>query len=124
MAPDYLSPAWFDAAATLVGEDATLRERSRGIHVTLQQTVTDGDDAVAWHVVLDDGAVTLRVGAVESPDIAFSCDRATAEAVREGRESASTAFISGRLRIDGSADALLEHASVFADLDDVLAPLR
>ena len=122
--PAYLSPEWFDAADRLVREDPTLRERSRGVHVTVQQTVTDGDASTTWHLVLDDGAVSLRVGAADAPDVWFTCDRATADAVREGRESAPTAFISGRLRLGGSTTALLEHASVFTALDDVLGPLR
>lgn len=122
--PAPLSPEWFEAADRLVRADPTLRERSVGVHLVLQQTVVDGDDRTSWHVVLDDGEVSLRSGAAESPDIAFTCDRETADAVREGTISAPTAFISGRLRIAGSAAALLEHASLFADLDDVLGPLR
>lgn len=123
--PAYLSTEWFDAADRLVRDDPTLRERSLGVHLVVQHTVVDDDGrSTIWHLVLDDGEVSLRVGAAPAPDIAFTCDRATAEAVRDGSESATTAFISGRLRLDGSAAALLEHASTFADLGDVLGPLR
>ena len=122
--PDYLSAEWFTAAAALVRDDPTLRERSQGVRLVLQQTVEDEAGATTWHLVLDDGTVSLRTGPAEAPDIAFRCDRATAEAVRAGEESAQTAFIQGRLRIEGPVNALLEHARVFADLDDVLAPLR
>lgn len=123
--PEYLSPEWFDAADELLRADAGLRERSRGVRVVLQQTVIGDDDrSTTWHVVLDDGQVSLHAGPSERPDVAFTCDRETAESVRRGERSAPNAFISGRLRMEGSAAALLEYASVFSDLDDVLAPLR
>jgi len=123
-APDYLSPAWFAAADELLRNDAGLRERTRGVHLVLQQTVTDDDGSTTWHVVLSDGAVSLHMGPAEQAEVAFTCDRATAEAVRNGSEDAATAFLSGRLRMEGTVAALLEHASLFSDLDDVLAPLR
>lgn len=93
----------------------------------LQQTVvdaTDATDVITWCITLDDGEVSLTVGPSDTPDIAFSCDRATADAVRNGTESAQTAFIQGRLRIESPVTALLENAELFAGLDDALAPLR
>lgn len=122
--PAPLTPDWFAAADELLRADAGLRDRSRGVLLVLQQTVVDDADEIIWHIVLDDGSVSLRMGAHPVPDVAFRCDRATADAVRAGTESAQSAFIQGRLRIAGSAAALLEHADLFTDLDDVLAPLR
>lgn len=122
--PEYLSDEWFVAADRILRADAGLRERSRGVRLVVQQTVTDDDRATVWHIVLADGEVSLHVGPAERTDVAFSCDRATAEAVRNGECTAPNAFISGRLRIEGTAEVLLEHAAVFVDLDDVLAPLR
>ena len=122
--PAPLSPEWFAAADELLRADADLRDRSRGVHLVLQQTVVDGTDEITWHIVLDDGSVSLQVGPAAAPHVAFRCDRATADAVRAGTESAQSAFIQGRLRIDGSPGALLEHAELLGGLTDVLAPLR
>lgn len=122
--PEYLSPAWFAAADRLLRGDAGLRDRSRGVHLVLQQTVTEGDGSTTWHVVFADGEVSMHAGPAERAEVAFTCDRATAEAVRNGDEDAATAFLSGRLRMEGTVTALLEHASLFSELDDVLAPLR
>lgn len=122
--PEYLSPTWFAAADRLLRGDAELRDRSRGVHLVLQQTVTDDDGSTTWHVEFADGEVSLRTGPAERADVAFTCDRTTAEAVHTGEEDAAAAFLSGRLRMDGAVMALLEHASLFSDLDDVLAPLR
>lgn len=122
--PEYLSPAWFVAADDLLRGDDGLRDRSRGVHLVLQQTVTDDDGSTTWHVVFADGEVSLQTGPAERADVAFTCDRATAEAVRNGHEDAATAFLSGRLRMEGTVTALLGHSSLFGELDDVLAPLR
>jgi len=86
--------------------------------------VTDEDASTTWHFVIADGEVSLHTGPASPADVAFTCDRATAEAVRDGRENAAVAFLSGRLRMEGEVMALLENASLFAGLDDVLAPLR
>lgn len=123
-APDYLSPTWFAAADRLLRDDAGLRNRSRGVHLVLQQTVTDETGSTTWHVVFADGEVSMHLGAAERAEVAFTCDRVTADAVRNGEEDAATAFLSGRLRMEGAVAALLEHATLFSDLDDVLGPLR
>ena len=123
--PEYLSPEWFAAADALLRADAGLRERSRGVHLVLQQSVLDDGEVLVWHLTFDDGSVSLTPGPAETaPDVAFECDRATADAVRDGTESAQSAFIQGRLRIEGSAGALLHHTGLFDELDDVLRPLR
>jgi len=94
------------------------------VHLVLQQTVTDGDGSTTWHVVFADGEVRLHAGPAAQADVAFICDRATAEAVRDGHENAANAFLSGRLRMEGTVTALLEHTTLIGELDDVLAPLR
>lgn len=122
--PVYLSPGWFDAAAELVAGSATLAERSRGVHLALAQIVHDGDTEICWALRFDDGTASLTTGRVDDATVSFSCARDTADAIHSGVRSAQAAFIAGDLRIGGDVSALMKHASLFADLDDVLATLR
>jgi hypothetical protein len=121
---DYLSPEWFDAAHAALSIDPVLADRSRGIHLVVEQTVTTDGAPTTWHVRFDDGRVSLHVGHADAADVTFSCDRSTADGVHTGSTSAQVAFIAGQLRVGGSVNALLEHGELFASLDDVLAPLR
>ena len=57
-------------------------------------------------------------------DPAAEGDRATADAVHEGRTSAQAAFMAGHLKVGGDVGALLAHQELLAELNDVLAHLR
>ncbi len=122
--PEYLSPAWFDAADAALRADAGLAAAGRGIHLVLQQTVDDPAPGTTWHIRIDDGAVSLVVGAAADATVTFHCDRSTALDVHQGRTSAQAAFMAGNLRVGGDVGALLAHQELLAGLTDVLAPLR
>lgn len=122
--PAYLSPEWFTEADALLRADSDLCERSRGVRLVLEQRVGDGDSKVIWHVRFDDGVVSMTEGPADAPDIVFVSYAETAEGIRSGALSAQAAFIAGDLRIEGSIHSLLEHAELFASLNDVLGPLR
>jgi hypothetical protein len=121
---DYLSPAWFEAADDALVADPRLTEASRGVHLVLQQTVTDPAPGLTWQIRIDDGTVRLLAAATEDATVTFRCDRATAEAVHEGRTSAQAAFMAGQLRVGGDVGALLIHQELLGGLNDVLAHLR
>ena len=120
----YLSDEWFEAAANAIAASTELRAASDGVNLTLQQSVTDGDEALVWHVHFADGEVGLHRGATPSPTVTFSCDRATAEDIRNGEHSAQTAFMAGRLRLGGDVRMLLANSALLSTLNDALAPLR
>jgi hypothetical protein len=120
----YLSDEWFEAAASAIASSTELRSASSGVHLTLQQSVIDGDDTLVWHVHFADGDVGLHRGATPSPTVTFSCDRATAEAIRNGEHSAQSAFMGGHLRLGGDVRLLLDNSELLSSLHDALAPLR
>jgi putative sterol carrier protein len=66
----------------------------------------------------------MAEGPADSADVVFISDGATAQGIRDGSLSAQAAFIAGDLRVEGSISSLLEHAEMFAALEDVLGPLR
>jgi len=114
--PEYLSPAWFEAADAALRADTGLAAAGRGIHLVLQQTVDDPAPGTTWHIRVVDGAVSLLVGAADDATVTFHCDRSTALDVHRGRTSAQAAFMSGRLRVGGNLAVL---ASSLGDLDAV-----
>jgi alkyl sulfatase BDS1-like metallo-beta-lactamase superfamily hydrolase len=113
--PERFSPEWIaaldDAARGLPGSDDRF---------VIQQVVT-GDEETAWHVVLDDEGVRVRPGRDDAPDITFTQDRATAEAIATGELSAGAALTAGRLTVRGATARLTEHRDTLAALDEALA---
>ena len=118
------SDAWFDEAAARVADDDQLADRSRGVHLVLQQTVVDGSSEAVWHIRVADGDVELRRGPADDPTVTFSCNADTAEAIRQGTTSTQSVFMAGELRVGGDVGALLRHQELLASLAAVLGPVR
>jgi len=94
--------------------------------LVLQQIVPDGPDGheVAYALVVADGRLRVERGRVTDPDLTFTQDRATAEAIHRGELSAQSAFMQGRLRLGGDLRAVIDRAGELAAIDDVLAGAR
>lgn len=122
--PAAWSEEWIGALDAAACADDSLREASRGRHVVIGQEVVDGERSTRWHVVLDDGAVAVRPGPAEAPDVTFSQDGTVAAAVARGELAARTAFVLGRIRVGGDVSMLLELAPALSGLGDVFASVR
>jgi hypothetical protein len=118
---DFLTDAWLDELdAAAEGADLPTMPR-----LALQQVVPDGPAGeVAYALVVDDGRVRVHRGRIDGPDLVFTQDRATAEAIHRGELSAQTAFMQGRLRLGGDLRSVIDRASDLAALDDVFARVR
>jgi hypothetical protein len=77
-----------------------------------------------WHLVWDGASLTVGLGETGTATLRFEQDEATARAIAEGAVNAQTAFISGRLRITGDVERLIDSAPLFTALDAALAPVR
>ena len=100
------------ACARFVG-DARLAD----IDLVIEQRIIDADALVSnYHVCIANGEVDVIDGPAPSPDVTISQDLATAQALQRGDVHAQTAFLTGRLNIDGDIHKLLDHGNLLADL--------
>jgi putative sterol carrier protein len=118
----FLSDPWIEAMALAAGA-------SSGPHVdpplVLQQVVTrDGDDDACWAVTLGAGTITVVAGRSPTPTVTFTQDLETAAAVNRGELSAQAAFMTGRLRVGGDVQLLLDSQQALAEVDDIFALVR
>ncbi len=118
----FLTEAWLDDLER-AAQRAELDTKGA---LVLQQVIPDGPDGreVAYALVVRDGRVTLERGRVADPDLSFTQDLATAEAIHRGELSAQAAFMQGRLRLGGDLRAVIERAAELAAIDDVFASAR
>jgi hypothetical protein len=128
---EYLSDPWIHAMDEAVAHHAGLAAATADITLVVQQHVTatagaDGTAATArsYHVIFDHGRNAVRAGEHATPDVTFTCDRATAARIATAEESAQGAFMAGRLRIAGDSRVLIANQTCFAALDDVTAGVR
>ena len=123
--PRYLTREWLDAAQRAVEDDTTLADATKDVRLTVQQMVTGGPDGdVAYHVVVDNGAVRVLGGEASDATVTFIQAWDTATAIGRGDLSAQGAFMTGRIRVRGDLPKLVEHDNVFGNVDDVFAELR
>jgi hypothetical protein len=121
----YLSDEWFAAADRALAASEPLRSAAAGVRLTVQHHVTGGPDGDrCFHVVIDHGAVGLRPGPTESPDVTFTETYDTATAIARGERSAQSAFLTGDLQVGGDLEVLVAHEKPLHAVVDVLADVR
>ena len=118
----FLTAQWFDDVDA-AGRAARL---ATDVELVIQQVIPDGPEGteLRYVIAVAEGAISVRRGQAESPDVTFTQDLATATAIHDGALSAQTAFIEGRLRLGGDLRAVIERAGALAAIDDVFAAAR
>lgn len=86
-----------------------------------QRIVEAGNVVEQYWVVFRGGAASVRAEALDT-DIVISQDPETAHAIQAGTSNAQTAYLTGRLTIDGDVDKLLTVGPGLQSIVAVLAP--
>lgn len=78
----------------------------------------DGFDGTAKFVIADEGAIVIDAdgarAADDEADVTLSADAETFEAILKGDLDATSAFMSGRLSVDGDMGLAMKLGSVLA----------
>jgi putative sterol carrier protein len=95
---------FFEALPTRVSPD-----RIEGMSNTY---VFDIEGAGTWTVAIADGAVTVSEGAGDA-DCTFSATEETFEKIASGEQNATTAYMTGKLKIKGDMGAAMKLQKIF-----------
>jgi putative sterol carrier protein len=121
----YLSLDWINALSDEVARSEQMREISRMHRIGVTQVVSDGPEGeVTYHLVVGDGDAAFGAGPADPEDVKMEQDWATAVAVATGELNAQEAFLSGRIRLFGDQQKLLDSQPVFGALDAVFSTVR
>jgi putative sterol carrier protein len=74
--------------------------------------VFDIEGAGVWTVAVADGAITVSEGAGEA-DCTFSANEETFEKIASGEQNATTAYMTGKLKIKGDMGAAMKLQKIF-----------
>ena len=116
----FLSPEWI-AALDVAAQEATVPP---GVRLTIQQIVTDGDDDVRYHLVLDEGRLRIVPGEADAPDVTLIQTREVAVALSRGEMNAQQALEAGRLKLRGDIGHLAREGKGLSAMEDVFAAVR
>jgi putative sterol carrier protein len=74
--------------------------------------VFDIEGAGVWTVAVADGAITVNEGASDA-DCSFSASEETFEKIASGEQNATTAYMTGKLKIKGDMGAAMKLQKIF-----------
>ena len=74
--------------------------------------VFDIEGAGVWSVAVADGAVTVSEGTSDA-DCTFSASEETFEKIASGEQNATTAYMTGKLKIKGDMGAAMKLQKIF-----------
>ncbi|MET0561765.1 MAG: SCP2 sterol-binding domain-containing protein [Gaiellaceae bacterium] len=74
--------------------------------------VFDIEGAGVWTVAVADGAITVNEGASDA-DCTFSASEETFEKIASGEQNATTAYMTGKLKIKGDMGAAMKLQKIF-----------
>lgn len=79
------------------------------LQLTIEQRILDDNEIVDRYVVtLSNGTASVATGDTQA-DVVISQDVQTAQAIQSGSTHAQTAYLTGRLTIDGDVEKLLTY---------------
>jgi putative sterol carrier protein len=92
----------------------TLRpEQVRDLKATLQFELT-GEGGGIWSVFINGGQCAVREGSTESPDFVVTMAADDYMAMFRGELNAASAFMAGRLKLQGNPVLAMQLANLFA----------
>ena len=88
------------------------KEKTQGMNAIFQFNIT-GDQGGEWNVKVADGGVEVNQGVAESPNITLTATDENFLQIVDGKLNGQTAFLTGKLKIQGDMTLAMKLASVF-----------
>ena len=119
----FLSEEWAEAVRTACNADPAFRQAAEGHAVTIQQVIAGPDGDVHYWTRLADGTIDLGLGDVEAPDATIHQSYETAAGLARREVNAATAYMTGKIQVDGQPRAAPGAPGCAGRLADVMATL-
>jgi putative sterol carrier protein len=119
----FLSPEWAEQVKAALNADEAFRGAAANASARLQQVITRPEGDTSYWITIGDGAIDLGVGELESPDATIAQTYDTAVALARNELSPVTAFMMGKVKVQGNMGMLLGLQGALARLPAVMATL-
>lgn len=116
----FLSDEWVAELRTRLNESASFRREIQGKTATIQNVIVTPADTKRYWFRIADGSVDLQPGDAPQPDATIEQDEETAAGLARGEVNAVGAFMSGKLRINGSMMLLMQLQGALSELAKVM----
>ncbi|HEV3474363.1 MAG TPA: SCP2 sterol-binding domain-containing protein [Actinomycetota bacterium] len=123
MGVKFLSDEWAKAVTETANSSEAFKQAAAGKSVKAQNVVTTADGEVKYWFALQDGQAQVELGETTDPEATLTADYDTAVALTKGELNATSAYMSGKLKIQGDMMKLMGLQGVFNALPQVFKEL-
>jgi putative sterol carrier protein len=116
---EFLSDSWIAEARKIRDRHAEAASNAipEGVSVRMNLVITEvpfGEGVIDAHIDSSTGSLTLDLGHVENPEVTLTVDYATSRAlfVDQDVQAAMSAFMSGKIRVEGDISKLMALGSL------------
>ena len=116
MPVQFLSSGWTEELEKRLNASETFRAAASAANVTIQNVIETPDGAKRYWMRFEGGSVELEAGDADKADATIEQDYATAVALAKGELNPVSAFMTGKIRINGSMMLLMQLQGALSEL--------
>ena len=120
----FLSEEWAAAVMEAANADQEFTIAASAANARIQQNITmNGGEPAHYWTIVEGGTIQLGVGDIENPDATITQSYETAVALARREANPVTAFMMGKIKVDGNMGMLMGLAGALGKLADVMSRL-
>ncbi|HEX6330882.1 MAG TPA: SCP2 sterol-binding domain-containing protein [Actinomycetota bacterium] len=112
----FLSDEWTVELKQRLNDSDAFRAAAGSSNATIQNVIATSDGQRRYWIKIADGAVDLGAGDAQQPDATIEQDYDTAAALARSELNPVTAFMTGKIRINGSMMLLMQLQGALTEL--------
>lgn len=116
MPVQFLSPEWTDELEQRLNASDAFKAAATNANVTIQNVINTPAGPKRYWMRFDAGTVQLEAGDAEKPDATIEQDYDTAVALAKSELNPVSAFMTGKIRINGSMMLLMQLQGALSEL--------
>jgi putative sterol carrier protein len=116
MSVQFLSQEWTAELERRLNANEAFRAAAGSVNVTIQNVINTADGPKRYWMRFQGGAVVMGAGDAENPEATIEQDYDTAVALAKSELNPVTAFLTGKIRINGSMMLLMQLQGALSEL--------
>ncbi|MCI0633383.1 MAG: SCP2 sterol-binding domain-containing protein [Actinobacteria bacterium] len=116
MSVQFLTQEWTAELEQRLNANEAFRAAAGPVNVTIQNVINTADGPKRYWMRFEGGAVVMGAGDAENPEATIEQDYDTAVALAKSELNPVTAFMTGKIRINGSMMLLMQLQGALSEL--------